>query len=88
VRFVETVAATAVNAADAAPDATLTDDGTASAGVLLERATAAPPEPAGCDSVTVQLAAHPEFRMVGLQDSELTDAAASSDIDAVCEPPL
>jgi hypothetical protein len=82
------VPATAVNVADAAPDATLTDDGTDSAAVLLERATVTPPDPAGCDSVTVQFAIQPEFRLVGLQDTELTEAAASSDIDAICEPPL
>jgi len=85
------VPATAVNAADAAPDATLTEGGTVSELVLLERVTVIPPEPAACDNVTKQLETHPELRLVGLQDSRLrvaADAVDESEIDAVCKEPL
>ncbi|MGD0669125.1 MAG: hypothetical protein ABSB23_16325 [Bryobacteraceae bacterium] len=82
------VPATAVKVADIAPDATLTEDGTLSAVVLLESVTVTPPAPAACDSVTVQVVTHPEFRLVGLQDTKLTEVAANSDIEADCEPPL
>ncbi len=80
--------ATAVNVADADPDATVTEDGTVSAAVLLERVTVTPPDPAACVSVTVQLLAHPEFRLVGEQATRLTDVADNSEIEAVCELPL
>jgi hypothetical protein len=85
------VPATAVNAADASPDATLTEAGTLSSALLLESAIVTPPEPAACESVTVQLEVHPELRLVGLQDSEVRDAVdvgARSEIDAVRELPL
>ena len=82
------VPAIALNVADVAPDATLTEGGTVSNAVSLESVTVTPPEPAPCGSVTVQLATHPEFRLVGLQDTRLADVAAKSEIDAVCELPL
>jgi len=82
------VPATAVKVADVAPDATLTDDGMLSNVVSLERVTVTPPDPAGCVNVTVQFVTQPEFTVEGLQDTRLTDVAARSAIDAVCELPL
>ncbi len=82
------VPATALNVADVNPVATVTEDGTARAVVLLESATVTPPGPAACDNVTVQVATHPEFKLVGLQDNKLTDAADNSDSEADCELPL
>ena len=77
--------AVAVKLADVAPEATVTDAGTVSAAALLESVSATPPEPAACDSVTVQDEVPPELRLVGLQDSALTLSGASREIDAVCE---
>jgi len=54
VSVVLTAEAVAVNPALVAPDATVTDAGTATALVLLARLTAIPPEPAALASVTVQ----------------------------------
>ncbi len=82
------VPAVAVKFADVAPDATVTDAGTVSAAALLERDTAIPPEPAACDSVTVQADVPPEPRLAGVHDTRLTAAGATSRIDAVCELPL
>jgi hypothetical protein len=78
----------AVKPADIAPDATLTEAGTVNAALLLESATAIPPEPAACDRVTVQADVPPELRVVGEQDSWLTTVGAVSENEAVCELPL
>ena len=75
----------AVKFAELAPDNTLTEAGTVNAAALLERVTVMPPEPAACDSVTVQADVPPELRLVGLQANPLTVIGASSEIDAVCE---
>ena len=82
------VPATAVKVADITPDPTVTEGGTVSAAVLLESVTVTPPDPAACDSVTVQVVVHPEFKLAGLQDNKLTEAAANSDSEADCELPL
>ena len=51
---VVTTDAVAVNVAVVAPAATITDDGTVSALLLLDRSTVSPPAPAAAVSVTVQ----------------------------------
>jgi len=86
--LVEIVPAVAVKFAAVAPDATLTDGGTLNAVTLLERATVIPPEPAACDSVTEHADVPPEPRLVGLHDTRLTVVDATSEIDAVLEPPF
>jgi hypothetical protein len=82
------VPAVAVKFADVAPDATVTEAGTVNAALLLNRLTAIPPEPAGCDSVTEHADVPPELRLVGLHDTRLTTVGATRRIDAVCELPL
>jgi len=79
------VPAVAVNPTDVAPDATVTEAGTLKAVVLLESATAMPPEPAACESVTVHEDEAPEPKLVGLHVSWLTVVAATSDTLAVFE---
>jgi hypothetical protein len=83
-----TVPAVAVKLAELVPAATLTEAGTVNAVALLDSVTAIPPAPAGCEIVTTQVDVPPELRLVGLHDSKLTKAGATSEIDAVCEPPL
>jgi hypothetical protein len=82
------VPAVAVNPADVAPDDTLTEAGTVSTALLLERDTAIPPVPAACDRVTVHADVPLALRVVGEQDTWLTTVAAVSENDAVCELPL
>lgn len=86
--LVEMVPAAAVKFADAAPDATVTEAGTVSAALLLERATVTPAAPAACDSVTAHTDVPPELRLVGAHDTKLTKTGATSEIEAVCELPL
>jgi hypothetical protein len=86
--LVVTVPAVAVKLAEVAPDATVTEAGTVSAALLLERVTVIPPEPAACDSVTAHADVPPELRLVGEQDTALTTVGAVSVIEAVFEPPL
>jgi hypothetical protein len=69
--------AVALNVAVVVPAATVTDAATGSTGLLLDRATEAPPVGAAVESVTVQLVAEPEFRLLGLQLSDETRAAAT-----------
>lgn len=83
----EIVPAAAVKVVDVPPFDTVTEDGTESAGLLLERATVTPLEPAACDSDTEQTDVPPEVRVDGEHDNRLTKAGASSEIDAVCELP-
>ena len=82
------VPAVAVKLAEVAPAATVADAGTVRAAALLDSVTVMPPDPAACDSVTVQDDVPPEFRLVGLQATRLTVVGATSEIDAVCELPL
>ncbi len=60
----------ALKVADAEPDATLTEEGTVSAALLLERATDSPPLVAGWESVTVQVDFAPFARLLGLHWSD------------------
>ena len=80
--------AVAVKFAEVAPDATFTEGGTVKAATLLESVTVMPPEPTACESVTEHADVPLELREVGLHDTRLTDVAAKSEIDAVCELPL
>lgn len=82
------VPAVAVKFADVAPDATVTEAGTDSAVLLLESATVAPPEPAACDNVTVQMEVPPELRLDGEHDNRLSPVGAAREIEAVREAPL
>ena len=88
VRLAAIVPAMAVKLAEVAPGATVTEDGTASAALLLERAAVTPPTPAACDSVTAHADVPPELRLVGEHDTRLTRVGANSKIEAACELPL
>jgi hypothetical protein len=81
--LVVTVPAVAVKFPDVAPDATVTVGGTDSAATLLDSATTMPPVPAAFDNVTEQAEVPLEERVVGLHDTWLTVADATSEIDAV-----
>jgi hypothetical protein len=83
----DTVPALAVKLATLDPAATVTDDGTLSDGELLDSTTMTPLEPAGLASVTVQVAVPPDVRLFGVQESRLTDPAATREI-SVCELPF
>lgn len=77
--------AVAVKPADAAPDATFTEAGTVSAVVLLESVKVPPPEPTGCDRVTVHADVPLELRLAGEHDRRLSTVGANSTTDAVWE---
>ena len=85
---VENVPAVAVKFAEVDPAPTCADAGTAKAAALLESVTEMPPDPAACDSVTVQDDVPPAFRVVGLHETTLTVVGAIREIEAVCELPL
>lgn len=78
----------AAKAAEVAPAATVTLAGTLKAGALLDSEIVAPPEPAALDRVTVQLAVSPVERLAGPQLKAVRTVAATSESEAVCEPPL
>ena len=78
------VPAVAVNVLLVAAAETVTDAGTVSNALLLERVTTVPPVGAACDRVTVQVDVPADPRLVGVHDSELT-VGAVSDIVACCE---
>ena len=82
------VPAVAVKVVLVDPEATVTDAGTVSEVVLLDKVTAAPPVPAAFDRVTVQLALPFELSEVGLHDTALTTVVADSVIDAVFVEPF
>jgi hypothetical protein len=65
------VPAVAVKVVVLKPCAIVTVVGTVRDAVLLETAVAAPPVPAACESVKVQVAAAPEVRLDGVQEREL-----------------
>ena len=69
-----------------------TDAGTVSTCALLERFTVAPPDPAGCDNVRVQVAAAPELILFGVHASELKVVVAGTggctETVALTEAPL
>ena len=62
--------------------------GTVSAARLLESETAAPPDPAAFDRVTVQVDDIPEVKLVCKHDTWVRTVGAAKAIEAVCEPPL
>src|SRR5580700_3805630 len=65
----------ALKVADMAAAATVTDAGTVRVALLLVRTTEAPPVGAAWDRVTVQVLVELGPRLVGLQASEVVDAA-------------
>ncbi|MGD0669122.1 MAG: hypothetical protein ABSB23_16310 [Bryobacteraceae bacterium] len=71
VRLVETVPAVAVKVDEAAPAGTVTNPGTGSSLVVLDRATTVPPANAGWFSETVQVDEAPPLSEVGLHESPL-----------------
>jgi hypothetical protein len=77
-----------VKAVDVAPAATVTEAGTISEALLPERAMTLPPVGAGWLRATVQLAAAPEFTLVGLQAKAVTSVGATRVKLAVWEEPL
>jgi len=74
--------------ADVAPLAIVIDDGTLRAALLLDKPTTAPPEGAAADKDTVQVDEAPAARLVGEQESELSDVGTTSVTFAVRELPL
>jgi hypothetical protein len=83
-----TVPAVAVKVAVVKPLGTVTIPGTRSADVLLDSVTGTPPNAAALERTSVHEALPPEVRLVGVQDTELIEAAARRETDAVCELPL
>jgi len=82
------VPAVAVNVEVLEPAATLTDAGTVSNPLLLLSDTDTPPVPAAFDSVTVQDELAPEVRLVGAQESCVTNAGAIREMPADWELPF
>jgi hypothetical protein len=83
-----TVPAAAAKLAVLTPALTVTLDGTVTAPLLLDRLTAAPPEGATFDKVTVQFDVAPLATAEGLQLSEVTCTGALTVREVVCEVPL
>ena len=77
--------AVAVKLAVVLPDPTVTDAGTVNEAALLERITAAP---LAFDTVTVQVEAAAEPRLVGLHASPLTTVDVDNVIAVVCVLPF
>ena len=65
-----------------------TEAGTVRAALLLEREIVAPPGPATLASVTAHLDVAPEVRPVGVHETEFKTTGATSDNEAVWEPPF
>ena len=65
----------ALNDAEVAPEATVTDAGMLSDALSLERETAAPPAGAGWVRVTVQEDVPLEFNVAGLQEKLFNEIA-------------
>ena len=83
-----TAVVVALKLAEVADAATVTDAGTESAELLLERVTAAPPAGAGCDRVTVQVLEAFGPRLAGLQAREETRTGATRLMAEFAELPL
>ncbi|HUI58056.1 MAG TPA: hypothetical protein VLY04_23945 [Bryobacteraceae bacterium] len=77
----------ALNVAEVAPAATVTDAGTVKAALLLDSVTALPPAGAAWFSVTVQVLEALGPRLTGLQASAVTVLGAVKLIVALCELP-
>jgi len=70
------------------PDATVTEAGTLSEPVSLDRETLTPPVPAALESVTEHPVLPPEAMLAGEHDTWLTVGGADSSTDVVFELPL
>ena len=77
--------AVAVKAPEILPAATVTGVATRRARLLALRATAAPPEGAALESVTVHVLLPAELRLAGLHVSEATLTGATKETDADAE---
>src|SRR5580700_2951547 len=80
-------AAVALKVAEVLFAGTVTDAGTVSAALLLERPTALPPLGAAWLRVTVHVAVAPEFTLVGLQTKAETSVEATRLKVILCEEP-
>jgi hypothetical protein len=80
-------AAVAVKVPVAAPAATATDAGTVRAGLLEESVTAAPPDGAVLDSVTVQVEVPPETTADGAHCNPVTVTRVTGAVATVIVPP-
>src|SRR5580700_2739882 len=76
-----------MNVVDVLLAGTVTDAGTVSAALLLERPTALPPVGAAWLRVTVHVAVAPEFTLVGLQTKAETSVEATRLKVILCEEP-
>jgi hypothetical protein len=81
-------AAVALKVAVVAPDATVTDAGTVSEVLLLERVTSDPPAGAVCVSVTVQVLTALCPKLAGLHATPDTSTEAVRLIVAAADPPF
>src|SRR5208283_1217094 len=82
------VPAVAVKLADVAPDATVTDAGTESALVLLERPTVTPPAGAGWLSEAAQVDEAPPVSDVGLHESPVNAGVEAGGDERLTVPPV
>jgi hypothetical protein len=71
-----------------APAATVAEAGVVSRALLSDTVTTVPPAGAAFDNVTVQVAVEAEFKLVGLQTSEVSLSDATRLIEEVRETPL
>ena len=87
--MVAIVPAVAVNVIEVAAAGTVTEAaGTGSNALLLASDTTVPPLGAVLLSITVQVVAVPEFKLLGSQASEDSTTAANRLTVAVCDTPL
>ena len=77
------VPAVALNVLEVDPVARVTEVGTVSRLLLLDRATTAPPAGAACDSVSVQVDVTALPKVAGAQDRELGTTGAVNEKTAV-----
>ena len=82
------VPALALNVAKVAAAATVTDEGTVSAALLLDSEMLAPPAGAAFDNVTVQVLLAFEFKLAGEHATDDTKTGATRPIAAVPVLPL
>ncbi len=83
-----TAAVVALNVAEVVVDATITEAGTVSAVLLLDRPIDAPPAGAAWDNVMVQMLEVFGPTVVGVQDNDARDAGATSVMVLLDEFPL
>ena len=77
-----------VKLAEVFPEAMMTEGGTTSVALLLERVTTAPALGAAFDKATVQVVVAPEPILAGAQEMALTNTWVTREMVAVCELPL